>query len=209
MNNNFYDIEYLMNIKKSTDNKNKVDKISKKNKKFYRKRINSITNELILDNFKEIDKYPEINSSFSNYIGILINYFKLLDKNELLQNEYDDNENIELKLEDCTNMDIDEINCTENTCTNMDIDNFNKIMVTKKSTKINTLDNFVVKKINKINDEIFNNLLLLPQKKILNLKDPKFKTKGVRKKKNVDINYGEKIHNEEKNKAFDNDESKK
>lgn len=277
----FYDIslEYLKNskfsnLKKKINKKN--NKISSKDKRFYKKRIINVTNQLLLDKFTEKENFQEIQNSFNNYIKILISHFKLIDKNELLQEEYkdiieetyDNNDNICKdmninndkinKLCDCDNAidncmsllirsdnkedeysnrskdneyeNQDKVNNEENE-DNYDnenkckrgienikiisneelkkqnmlyIDSINNIFMKDKK---NTLDNFVIKK---SNGEVIDNSVLIPTKKKFNLKDPKFKNKGIHKK-NISINYEEreKVTNKEEDKEDDKTNEKK
>lgn len=205
----FYDItiDYLKNNKFLENKIKKINKsVSKKEKKFYKKRIISITNELLKDDYNDYDdKFPEIKLSFNNYIKVLISYFKLIDKNELIQNEFinDEETNIEvsnceeLRKNNCKNF----LNDNENDEDKKDdededvkeykeyykienMDTINELIIKDKKNKINTLDNFVIKKSNCVEETI-----ITPKKKSFNLKDPKFKTKGVLKKKNIPIIY--------------------
>merc|ERR1711998_222982 len=118
--------------------------------KFYRKRINQLT--------KDMGKggYPNnfMKSLYYNYAGQIIYYFKNLDEKDIIQQEYENlDENLDEKLDE-----------------NLD-EKFNNLIVNCKEKS--SLNNFV-KKINLNEDE-----KVIPQKKKLNIKDPKFKTKGV------------------------------
>jgi len=73
--------ERLMNIKKD-----RFEECYKKDKKFYKKRINNLTRNL-MDNKKE--SYPNnINRAFENYIRESIEYFKLLNETDLFKENY-------------------------------------------------------------------------------------------------------------------------
>ena len=86
INNNFYEMtaDYLKNSRKSEKSFSLKQKVSEKDMNFYRKRILSITNDLLL---KKQDQYLplNINESFTIYITLLIDHFKLIDKNDLIQ----------------------------------------------------------------------------------------------------------------------------
>jgi hypothetical protein len=123
--------------------------------KFYRKRINQITKDMCRGEF--IDE--TLKSIFINYTTTLIYYFKRLDEKDILQTEYND-------LIDSTPSDISMNICSK------DLDNL--MINTPKPT--NNLNNFV----KKINVDVPTKIL--PQRRIVNTKDPSLKIKGVKKK---------------------------
>ena len=107
----------------------------------------------------------------------LISYFKKTDTIDTFQDNYIGLDTLEKALinseEDninTKNYDISENNKEES------LDEANKLMANIKKVPVN-LDNFVIKKKNKNNNEE-----VIPIKKEVNLKDPKFKKKGVQKK---------------------------
>ena len=131
--------------------------ITNADKKFYRKRIIAITKDL----FKTSSNNATVDKSFSNYIEVLIHYFKMIDKKDILQNEYN-----ELDTDISSNkfdFDVDTL---------LKEANENMMMV---QTVGGTLDNFVVSNQNEINSEE-----VLPTIKQIDLKDEKLKTKGVK-----------------------------
>ena len=66
-------------------NKSEIEKyISKSDKKFYKKRIINETKKMLKDEF-ETDTLREI---FNKYIFSLINHFKIIDRNEILQKQF-------------------------------------------------------------------------------------------------------------------------
>ena len=147
-------------------------KINKKDKKFYKKRIFSLTKELLIDS--DVKIYPEIKYTFDNYINSCINYFKSLDNNDIIQ-------------EDLNLINNNKSNISCSTDDNVDHANLEYI----KSLKIseNSLDNFVIK------EKLGENKIILPRNKNINLKDPELKLKGVKnfkKKKNINNIYEEK-----------------
>ena len=104
INNNFYEMtaDYLKNSRKSEKSFSLKQKVSEKDMNFYRKRILSITNDLLL---KKQDQYLplNINESFTIYITLLIDHFKLIDKNDLIQeslNILTNNDNISPNFEE-------------------------------------------------------------------------------------------------------------
>lgn len=136
-----------------------------KDKRFYRKRILNTTRELFSG---EINN-QEIVNSFNNYVKSIINYLKFIDKKDILQEEYNElnTEEKEKKVS---------FEKTENE-KKEDYDEANNYIINKK-TNSQTLDNYVIKtNVDGEQQEI------LPVKKIINLKDPKLKKKGIKKEK--------------------------
>ena len=83
-------LDCLMNksqYDKYVANKNSK-KINKKDRKFYKKRIFNLTRELLLDNDISFNLFPDIKIAFDNYINLCIHYFKNLDNNDIIQEEY-------------------------------------------------------------------------------------------------------------------------
>ena len=70
-------------VEKEEEEKNKI---SKGDKKFYKKRIIQLTKDLLK---KESDNNI-INSSFNAYIKTAIDFFQFIDKKEIMQDEYKD-----------------------------------------------------------------------------------------------------------------------
>jgi hypothetical protein len=95
----FYDIsfQYLRNNKKRLNQPstttNKTKEVREKDMKFYKKRILHMTNNLISNIKDSGSKEPndinctEIQESFQSYIFNTIQYFKRIDRNEIIQNE--------------------------------------------------------------------------------------------------------------------------
>lgn len=192
-------IEYLINkqyhnfLKK--DNELLIS-INKRDKKFYKKRILNVTRDLFLND--EVDVSPDVKESYNNYIKHCIEYFKMIDKSDIIQNEYNEasNESNKLILEnenenednDNIKMDIVDSSIIQNT---KQYDNANNILF-NKTNKINTLDNFV-KKIHIENNKIPE---IIPRKRKINLKDPLLKFKGLNNGVNNNINNNYEKNNE-------------
>jgi hypothetical protein len=136
-----------------------------KDKKFYKKRINNLTRNL-MDNKKEI--YPNnINKAFENYIKEAIEYFKLLDESDLIQEDY-----IGLQL-------LEELGLEEEVVEKNIIINNEEIIKSfslPKNTQTSTLDNFI--KVKKTQEE--QPIVKLPTQREINLSDHQFKTKGIK-----------------------------
>tara|TARA_B110000008_G_C16916431_1_gene542913 strand:- start:233 stop:721 length:489 start_codon:yes stop_codon:yes gene_type:complete len=80
------DLLYLTNgrMKHRIDNLEKV--LNKNDLKFYRKRILQETKNYLRDGTLE----PSIDKAFENYADKLIEYYKFIDKKEMIQKEYKD-----------------------------------------------------------------------------------------------------------------------
>ena len=194
-------IEYLIN--KQYHNFFKKDgeiliSINKRDKKFYKKRILNVTCDLFLND--DVKVSPDVKESYNNYIKHCIEYFKMLDKCDIIQNEYNDKKIIENEVEikqiiENENDDDDEnenikdgiiesTNLPTNIISNNNHYNNANSILFNKPNKINTLDNFV-KKIHIENNKIPENI---PRKKKINLKDPLLKFKGINNGVNNNIN---------------------
>ena len=157
------------------------NKISKKDRKFYRKRILNLTRELFLSSDAS---NPDINEAFMNYVYHCVEHFKNTDTNDILQCEYAD-------LDGDVNGDVDGDGDGDGDA-EMDADDENDNMNTynssimRKIVKPNTLDNFIIRNVIKKKEPEH-----LPLQKEINLKDPQLKVKGIGKKKNLINTYEE------------------
>ncbi len=148
---------------------------NKKERKFYRKRILQLTKDILM-NEPPATLSSDIQLIFDSYANLCIQYFKMLDKTDLLQNEYNDMM--------VSEGDVNMVTETYNSIGNTEIpESVNQLMM--RTIKIdNTLDNFVKKTILKKEK-----VIPLPVQKEINLKDPSLRIKGIRKKKNIDTKY--------------------
>ena len=148
---------------------------NRKDKKFYKKRIYDLTKQL-LNNEKPERMYPDITSSFELYIKVCIEYFKALDKTDILQEDY--NGLIPNVIDTNNAINIENAKNTEEA---------NKLMMRLiKITEPNSLEKLVKRTHSKeIKPQI------PPKQKDINLKDPILKNKGIRKKKNITNKYDE------------------
>ena len=164
-------------------NKSEIEKyISKSDKKFYKKRIINETKKMLKDEF-ETDTLREI---FNKYIFSLINHFKIIDRNEILQKQFNNLSGSVIETEfhiDFSNNKINSdisnnLNNNENSIDISDISSCNpdELLFKKNDYKILTMDNFVNKK-QKQREKIH-----LPLKKNINLREPELKMKGIHKK---------------------------
>jgi hypothetical protein len=162
-------IEYLVN--KDYNLTLKTSNVNKKDKKFYRKRIFNLTKE-ILSNEEPHDIFPDVKQSFNNYMEHCINYFKVIDCNDILQEDYMD---ISMNIV---------CNATELIESKQLQEEANKFMMRSVKIESNTLDKFVKRTVKK-------ETVVLPQQKEVDLKNPNLKLKGVNKKKNIINKYEE------------------
>ena len=127
--------------------------------KFYKERI--IKQSLDLLEGKEVTS--EINNCFKNYLFLTVQHLKFTDKKDIIQKEY---ENVKEKKEKERPFNLQ---------------NTNK-MLEKKEQKIGKITDKLKIEIKHRNEKKMH----YPQKKVINLKDEKYKTKGL-EKKNVNL----------------------
>ena len=172
-------LECLMNkdtYKKYVATKKK-NVVNKKDQKFYRRRILSLTKELLYP--EETTEKPNTASQNPNIVGLFqiyskacIEHFKTLDKNDIIQEDYSTltTETTEMSVEDIkTQAEFDQL--------------FMRSVHVKEAT---TLDKFVKRSTTAPKEEP-----ILPKQKDINLRDPALKNKGIRKKKNITNKYEE------------------
>ena len=157
-----------------------INKIGKKDRKFYRKRILNLTRELFLSSDA---CNPDINEAFMNYLYHCVEHFKNTDTNDILQGEYAD-------LDADMDADLDADADADDECESINIYNSS---IMRKIVKPNTLDNFIIRNIIKKNEPD-----PLPLQKDINLKDPQLRVKGIGKKKNLMNTYEESENAEKK-----------
>tara|TARA_B100000674_G_C37954770_1_gene969033 strand:+ start:1794 stop:2384 length:591 start_codon:yes stop_codon:yes gene_type:complete len=156
-NTNSIDLLYLTNIgknkSKTTTNCNMVDR---KDVEFYKKRIFQKCKELLRGKKENIT----INEAFDHFCLTLIEHFKMIDKNEIIQNEYK-----ELEEEAQTSLPHKELEEGENP---------DELMFKKIEKNDYNLDKFVIKHVVKKEPQIH-----IPKEKDYNLKDIKYQEKDV------------------------------
>jgi hypothetical protein len=155
---NQVNLDYLMNKEHARSNNNL--NMNTKEKRFYRKRIMNVTKELLsIDS--SLNVLPDVRYAFENYVQYCIHYFKGIDNNDIIQEEYKDYK--------------ETIN--NNTDFELDLDKTaNLFMRTIKIPKP-SLDKFVKK--GSKEEPMF-----IPQQKEIDLSNPLLKNKGICKKKN-------------------------
>jgi hypothetical protein len=178
-------LECLLN-KQIFSNHIKNQKIKLTNAKdvsFYRKRIYNLFKEMITKN-EPNDLLPDVKYAYDNYLNSCINYFKIIDNNDIIQNEY---QNM-----DCSQNSL--IPCLENeNISNKDA--ADKLLMRSIKIQPSTLDKYVVKINNKNKNK--KHELILPKQKDINLQEPYLKNKGLQKK-NITNKYEDTQKEDEK-----------
>jgi len=154
---NLIDLQYLTNPLEM----NKITHLQtsslliKTDLNFYKKRIFQLTKDMLRGEKRD----SNVNKAFENYALACIKYFKFQDKMEIIQKDYED------------------IKPPVNKNTHFDLVNTNNIIM-KKNKPINPkiTDHIKIKSTKPVKSPI------IPTKRNINLKDPKFQEKGLKKK---------------------------
>jgi len=177
-------LECLMNKQQYAKHIGKSSTVTKesirKDKRFYKKRIFDLTKKL-LNNEKPETMYPDVGSAFDSYARVCIEYFKVLDKSDIIQEDY-------AGIEDgwLNNLPADpSYNAVEETML---------IMRSIKITEPNALEKLVKRTTSKLEKKP-----IIPIQKDINLKDPYLKNKGISKKNNINNKYEETHEKDNKN----------
>jgi len=126
-----------------------------KDKHFYKKRIYDLTKSLM---HNETSPSEEINRAFDNYVNRCIQYFKILDTTDILQQDYDG-------IEYAT------------TCSNISLTDYNEYITKQiKYYQPNSLEKIVKRTIIQSDKPA----PILPKQKDINLKDPALRVKGIK-----------------------------
>ena len=174
--------------------------VNKKDKKFYKKRIYNIIKQLLSSQETEIEPrlFTDVQKSFDNFVNICIHSLKVIDKTDIIQDDYKDiAESITLNLDLNKELDADDIKTKEEA---------DLLLVRSIKIANPSLDNFVKRKYTKAPQQI-----LMPQQKDINLRDPNLKIKGIKdkdnlnseKKKNITNIYDKTENTEKKNNEDD------
>jgi hypothetical protein len=154
----------------------------RKDKKFYKKRIFDLTKKL-LNNEKPETMYPDVGSAFDSYARVCVEYFKVLDKSDIIQEDYNgmSDENLNsVPLDPSYNS--QEVNLA--------------MMRSIKISEPNSLEKLVKRTATKLEKKQF-----VPMQKDINLKDPNLKNKGICKKNNINNKYEETPEKDNKDKT--------
>ena len=174
--------------------------VNKEERKFYKKRIYNLFKEMLINKAEPEDLLPDVKYAYDNFINASINYFKTIDNNDLLQEEYKTLDEEEISHLENINA-IPELGDDDNI---VGLEEADKLLM--RSIKITTapLDKFVKRKSTKPEA-----LMIMPKQKEINLMDPELKIKVIQinnniihKKENITNKYDELIDakKEQKNK---------
>jgi len=168
-------MEYLMNKQQYERYKSgvlgeKAIHRHKKDKKFYKKRIVEIVRDLC--KVEETQTQPQYNNdilfAFEHFSKTCIQYFKQIDKRDILQEEYD-NIALDIALDNCPIDPYDHLKT-------------DTIMM-QPMKRVTLLDTFVKRIVKK------KPTFVVPQQRHVHLTDPLLKNKGIGKKKNINHIY--------------------
>ena len=161
----------------------KAQSINKEERKFYKKRIYNLFKELLINKAEPNDLLPDVKYAYNNFLNASINYFKTIDNNDLLQEEYktlDEEETININA-------IPELGHDDSI---VGVENADKLLM--RSIKITqpSLDKYVKRKSTKPEEK-----LIMPKQKEINLMDPELKVKGIQSNSNSNNNNIQKKEN--------------
>jgi len=195
-------LEYFLNKdaygKYLEKNSSEKQREYRKDKRFYRKRISDLTKQLLSSeaekdsqeshNLEQLKTYnKDLHMAFDVYSRVCIEYFKNLDKTDIVQEDYIYLLNSNSEVNNNSALNVDAINSIEQAD--------QLLMRSIKITEPNSLEKLVKRKSTQtIKKEV------LPVEKNIDLKDPSLKKKGIKEK--------EKDKNKEKNKDKDKDKGK-
>ena len=172
-------LEYMVNVTQYEKylRKNNIDYDTgfKRDLKFYRKRIISITKDLFKNELKDVT----LNGAFNMYMKACISHLKFEDQSETIQKCYV-----------CMGLVTDEPTAEQHCICNNNLDALNAFELNKanelcfkpKEVKKLTLDTYVIKKSSSQKKEP----VVFPQQFKFNPKDPSFKHKGLKKQKKIE-----------------------
>jgi hypothetical protein len=173
-------LEYMVNVTQYEKylRKNNIDYDTgfKRDLKFYRKRIISITKDLFKDELKDVT----LNGAFNMYMKACISHLKFEDQSETIQKCYvcmgivagEPNAELLQQQQCICNNKLDALNAFE-------LNKANELCFKPKEVKKLTLDTYVIKKSSSQKKEP----VVFPQQFKFNPKDPSFKHKGLKKQK--------------------------
>ena len=171
----------------------KAQSVNKEDKKFYKKRIYNLFKEMLINKAEPEDLFPDVKYAYDNFINASINYFKTIDNNDLLQEEYK-------TLDEAA---LENINAIPELGDDIAVEEADKLMMRSIKIKPPSLDKYVKRKTTKPQEK-----MILPKQKEVNLMDPELKVKGIQsnsnnnniKKKNITNKYDELINTKKENK---------
>lgn len=177
-------IDYLINkdLYAKCVNKQVVHENNRKDKRFYRKRISSLIKELLLGE-SPANVTPDVKYAFDNFAKTCIQYFKMIDSADIIQEDY---------MSIIENEKLAKLDNILGATDMLNQDDANKLMMRSINMPALTIADFVTKTHITQMDKI-----VLPKERNLNLTDPLLKKKGIKskKKKNINTKYEETIQN--------------
>ena len=151
------------------------DTVLKSEKKFYRKRISAMVKDILYNNLNNNSDCPVndvIINAFNTFARLCVSHFKFKDTMDNIQGDYKDMTTGH-DAHHSNNLDtIDGFSMEDSKNT---MDEANKLFMKQVDKKVITMDNFVTKT-SPPQDE-----MIIPKTKDLNLKDPKYKKKDIKK----------------------------
>lgn len=177
-------LNYLLNKQTMAQRvmKQREKQINKEDFNFYKRRIFNLFKEIIIGKSPS-DMPPDVKYAYDTFIKASIHYFKVIDNNDLLQEEYKDVNN---PLHNCSETSN---NLAENSIVNNEAD---KLLMRTVKIDVPTLDKYVVKTTVKKEDAI-----ILPKSREVNIMNPELKNKGL-KKNNINNLYEKNNENQKK-----------
>lgn len=151
------DLLYLTNTRMKIRVENLDKGVNKDDLKFYRKRILQQTKNYLREG--RLDS--SVDKAFDNYVDILMEHYKFIDKKELIQSEYKEMKEPKKKK-------VNDINILEE----------NKKMMKEIQAPIKTIKDFIT-----IVAEKPKNKRIIPKLKEYNLKKDELRIKGLKKEK--------------------------
>jgi hypothetical protein len=168
----------------------------KKNIKFYRKRLISLFKDMIKDDDSSPPPTQELKEMYNRFIHTAINYFQIIDKKDIIQEQHMDHEHMDHEHMDHEHMDHEHMDQEENTgldetmndidAENLTVNEANDRMM-KKTIQVASLDNYVINK----HDNSSTEFRIIPLKLEIDLNTPAHKTKGVKLKTKIKKNKEE------------------
>ena len=167
-------------------NATELKKDNLKEMKFYRKRIYDLVKRLLTSKEERDNLNPDVNYAFNNFVKSAITYFKMLDKGDILQKDYenfiekqDTNDNDNDNDNDNNNDNDNDNDNDNNDMLNCDKYIMKQVKIPQEPNKMTTLDNFIIRKESNVTEETF----IYPQTREFNLNDISLKNKGIKQKK--------------------------
>ena len=180
------DLEYLINPdqhKKITEKYEAANQVNKDERKFYRKRMLQLTRDLIAGEISNTN----LESAFDNYMRESINYFKFMDKKDIIQGEYTElNQEIKKKQERKKQQTIEQdkkkkASKPEPKKTDkpqLTGENADELLINRTQLKDPCMNSFIKVKRNPMEKKH-----IMPKQREIDLTDPKLKRKGIKKKR--------------------------